>query len=489
MFAGAKLYANWDDHERAAGSRCRGDAGCRDVGGSYTERATRRAVPCHASAEQQRQKQYAPSGTRRATSRPRTERTAPSMPPYAPSAFAPGITSSPVHAERTGGRRANADPARMQSEQHAEQYPVTQASSSSGKAARAEQNTPPPRPDPEQDVLPVRPERLRAEQNVQPVHAELTDGRRAAVVIGFDIDEVFTKRGLMLSNSSPTVTGRPESGAEAILHAWRERHQGAEPSRSRRAAASENTSRLDAERRRHVLPGRTPRDSSSQCPQEETTTRTLARTRARTRGCREVGGLRRYYFEHGASRETSRGSFQLVNVPSVQANRAPRVTAGIEDATLEVGDRPTVDLEAPPRNFTDPDGDRLRYSATSRNTRVARVSLSGTVLEVLASDPGQASIRVTATDPGGLSATLTFRVTVTAGTTGEGVVTTHAGACRVGSTLGPGGSCDVGSDRFEVLSDGRGRYGCCITAGTGINVNGFRASRISGTNWRIDALP
>ena len=205
----------------------------------------------------------------------------------------------------------------------------------------------------------------------------------------------------------------------------------------------------------------------------------------------ETSGTFEYsYFENGASRETSRGSFQLVNAPAVQANRVPRVATGIEDATLEVGDRARVDLEAPPRNFTDPDGDRLRYTATSSNTRVATVSLSGTVLELFGANTGQASIRVTATDPGGLSATLTFRVTVTAGTTGGGVVTTHAGACRVELTLGPGGSCDVGSDRFEVLSDGRGRYGCCITAGTGVNVNGFRASRISGTNnWRIEALP
>ena len=203
----------------------------------------------------------------------------------------------------------------------------------------------------------------------------------------------------------------------------------------------------------------------------------------------ETSGTFEYsYFENGARRGTSSGSFQFVNAPAVQANRAPRVAVGIEDATLEVGDRATVDLEAP-RNFTDPDGDRLRYTATSSNTRVATVSLSGTVLELLGANTGQASIRVTATDPGGLSATLTFRATVTAGTTGGGVVTTHAGACRVALTLGPGGSCDVGSDRFEVLSDGRGRYGCCITAGTGVNVNGFRASRISGTNnWRIDAL-
>ncbi len=204
----------------------------------------------------------------------------------------------------------------------------------------------------------------------------------------------------------------------------------------------------------------------------------------------ETAGTFEYsYFERGARTETSRGSFQLVTAPTAPANRAPEVAAGIDDVEMESGGRGTLDLEAPP-NFTDPDGDRLTYTATSSNTRVATVSLAGTVLELVAANPGHADIRVTARDPGGLSATLTFGVTVTGATTGGGVVTTHAGACTVGLRLGPGGSCDVGSERFQVLSDGRGRYGCCITAGTGINVNGFRASRLSGTNnWQIEALP
>lgn len=205
----------------------------------------------------------------------------------------------------------------------------------------------------------------------------------------------------------------------------------------------------------------------------------------------ETSGTFEYsYFEFGSRRATSRGSFQLTTAPTVSANRAPRVAVGIEDTTIEPGQRGTLDLEAPPRNFTDPDGDRLTYTATSSNTRVVRVSLAGTILELVAVNSGQTSVRVIATDPGGLSATLTFDVTVTGETAGGGVVTTHAGSCTIGMRLGPGGSCDVGSDRFQVLSDGRGRFGCCITAGTGINANGFRASRISGTdNWRIDALP
>lgn len=47
-----------------------------------------------------------------------------------------------------------------------------------------------------------------------------------ADVIGVDIDEVFAERGLMLCRTrAPQSRGTPESGAEAILHARRERHR------------------------------------------------------------------------------------------------------------------------------------------------------------------------------------------------------------------------------------------------------------------------
>ena len=69
-------------------------------------------------------------------------------------------------------------------------------------------------------------------------------------------------------------------------------------------------------------------------------------------------------------------------------------------------------------------------------------------------------------------------------------------ACRVGQELSPGDYCtvdipniSVGTNRFEVRSDGLGCYGS-ICAGRSINLNGFEASRISGTSrWRIDAVP
>ena len=171
--------------------------------------------------------------------------------------------------------------------------------------------------------------------------------------------------------------------------------------------------------------------------------------------------------------------------PTTPANRAPRVESMVDDIELTRGTQRTLDLEG---NFVDPDGDALTLTATSSNTHVAPVELSGTTLDITGENLGQANVRVEATDPAGLSATLSFSVTVEGP---AGPITTHAGSCVLDMLLGPGGSCDVpGGDRFRVLEDGRGRYGCCITAGTGIHVNQFSVSRISGTdNWRIESLP
>ncbi len=60
----------------------------------------------------------------------------------------------------------------------------------------------------------------------------------------------------------------------------------------------------------------------------------------------------------------------------------------------------------------------------------------------------------------------------------------------VGQQVRPGQSCTFGSNRFEVRSNGQGCYNGSICSGNSLNINSFRASRISGTdNWRIDALP
>lgn len=62
-------------------------------------------------------------------------------------------------------------------------------------------------------------------------------------------------------------------------------------------------------------------------------------------------------------------------------------------------------------------------------------------------------------------------------------------ACVVGMTLDTGESCAFDSVVFEVRDDGFGCVGS-ICAGRSINLNSFRASKISGSSrWRIDELP
>ena len=69
--------------------------------------------------------------------------------------------------------------------------------------------------------------------------------------------------------------------------------------------------------------------------------------------------------------------------------------------------------------FSEPDGQTLTYSASSSNTWVATVSVSGSTLTISEKGSGNATITVTASDPSGLSATQTFTVNVTNYFTGE----------------------------------------------------------------------
>ena len=91
------------------------------------------------------------------------------------------------------------------------------------------------------------------------------------------------------------------------------------------------------------------------------------------------------------------------------ANRAPQPVDAIPALELAAGDSATVDLAT---YFSDPDGDALSYAAETSDSAVAAVSVSGTVLKVLAESAGTADVTVTATDPGGLSAQQAFSVTV-----------------------------------------------------------------------------
>ena len=142
--------------------------------------------------------------------------------------------------------------------------------------------------------------------------------------------------------------------------------------------------------------------------------------------------------------------------------------------------------------FTDPDGDTLRFEATSSRPEVAAFALSGSSLSIRSWAAGSSDFRVTAYDPSNLSDQMSFAVFV------EGDDPAGGGPCRIAMELGPGESCTVDipfitgtSNVFEVKADGSACWGggFCATTG-GLNLNGFEANRIQGTDrWRIDGLP
>lgn len=90
-------------------------------------------------------------------------------------------------------------------------------------------------------------------------------------------------------------------------------------------------------------------------------------------------------------------------------NRAPRPVGTIDQRVVRAGSSVAVDVAA---NFTDPDGDSLRYAAASTDPGRVKVVVSGSVVAVTGVAGGHATVSVTARDPAGLSARQEFGVRV-----------------------------------------------------------------------------
>ena len=101
-------------------------------------------------------------------------------------------------------------------------------------------------------------------------------------------------------------------------------------------------------------------------------------------------------------------SLWAVGCDETVPNGAPEAVGKIDD--LEIRADTTVEV-ALAEYFSDPDGDDLGYSASSSDTDVATVAVSGDAVAVTGVARGSAEVTATASD-GGLSATQTFVATV-----------------------------------------------------------------------------
>ena len=103
---------------------------------------------------------------------------------------------------------------------------------------------------------------------------------------------------------------------------------------------------------------------------------------------------------------------QSLTVTVTDVNEAPLSTGSVSAITLNVDG--VAWLKDVSGDFTDPDGDTLSFAASSSQTAIAAVSVSGSTVTVAPVAAGNAAVTVTATDPGGLSATQTIGVEVKA---------------------------------------------------------------------------
>ena len=91
-------------------------------------------------------------------------------------------------------------------------------------------------------------------------------------------------------------------------------------------------------------------------------------------------------------------------------NRPPVAVGTIPARTLQEGESDTL---RPASYFSDPDNDRLNFTAASSSAGVVEATVTGTAVEMRARAEGTATVTITARDPEGLAASQTFAVSVT----------------------------------------------------------------------------
>ncbi|MCI0694706.1 FG-GAP-like repeat-containing protein [candidate division KSB1 bacterium] len=97
----------------------------------------------------------------------------------------------------------------------------------------------------------------------------------------------------------------------------------------------------------------------------------------------------------------------------VSVNRPPVVANAISNQKIDVDGEPRViNLDSAPAVFTDPDGDRLSYTASSSNTNVATAMIATSSLIISPKALGNSSITVTADDNKGGIKSASFAVIV-----------------------------------------------------------------------------
>ena len=95
--------------------------------------------------------------------------------------------------------------------------------------------------------------------------------------------------------------------------------------------------------------------------------------------------------------------------PPPEPNQYPYTSTAIPAITSYIGETVTVRLS---EHFTDPEGKPLAYSATSSDTEVVTVTVTGSEMEVVPEGKGEATIAVKAVDDEGLEANHDVSATV-----------------------------------------------------------------------------